>query len=109
MNFVSIADYLDRTIPISLFSQGQANKIFDDVSKQGTKIVLKDNKPVCVLVSPKEYAALVEIVENYTLVTEANARLSHFDPTDAVSKDEIMARYALTDADVDDIDDIEIE
>lgn len=109
MNFASIADFMSRTIPISLFNQGKANKIFDDVVKQGTKIVLKNNKPACVLVSPKEYAALAEIVENYMLAMEADARMSHYDPASTISQDEIMARYGLTDADLTDTDDIEIE
>ena len=41
MNALNAVNVLDSIIPISQFNKGQANKIFSDVKKFGTKIVVK--------------------------------------------------------------------
>lgn len=68
----SVKNMLNSIIPISRFNKGEANKIFDEVSQSGYKIVVKNNSPTCVLLTPKKYEELMEIVENYYLLAEAN-------------------------------------
>ncbi len=48
----AIKGLMDSLVPVSRFNRGEAGKIFEEVSKYGTKIVLKNNTPACVLVSP---------------------------------------------------------
>ena len=43
MKAMNALNVLDSIIPISLFNKGQANKIFSDVKKFGTRIVVKNN------------------------------------------------------------------
>ena len=43
MNALNAINVLDSIISISQFNKGQANKIFSDVKKVGTKIVVKNN------------------------------------------------------------------
>ena len=51
---------LTRTVPISYFNKGMAGKIFKDVRETGSKVVMKNNVPECVLLSPEEYLKLIE-------------------------------------------------
>ena len=44
---------LRNTIPISLFNKGMAGKIFKSVKENGSKVVMKNNVPECVLMSPE--------------------------------------------------------
>lgn len=61
-------------VPISEFNKGKASKIFDDVEKDGLRIVYKNNKPVCVLLKPEDYKSLLESVEFYeSIIDKYNA------------------------------------
>ena|GEM_PF-2777522 len=46
------------------------------VKNNGIRIVVKNNTPECVLISPKDYQALLEQYEDALLMVEANNRLS---------------------------------
>ena len=67
---------INKLIPITQFNKGQASRIFERLSKEKELIVLKNNKPSAILLSPEEYKRLTEIEENYRLMVEANTRLN---------------------------------
>ena len=69
------ADLLQSLVPISQFNKGQAAKIFDRLRSEKELIVLKNNQPSAVILSPEEYARLTEIEEEYFLLIEANKRV----------------------------------
>ena len=50
----SLVNAIKNTVPITQFNRGLAGKIFEDVKKQGAKVVMKNNTPECVLTSPEE-------------------------------------------------------
>ena len=77
MNAVNSINILDSIIPISRFNKGEANRIFTEVKNNGIRIVVKNNTPECVLISPKDYQALIEQYEDALLMAEANNRLSN--------------------------------
>ena len=52
-----VSGALRSTVPISLFNRGLAGKVFEEVRQQGAKVVMKNNAPECVLLSPEEYFA----------------------------------------------------
>ena len=60
----SLVNAIKNTVPITQFNRGLAGKIFEDVKKQGAKVVMKNNTPECVLMSPEEYLSLMEEVED---------------------------------------------
>ena len=60
MTALNTVNVLDSIIPISLFNKGQANKIFSEVKKFGTRIVVKNNVPECILMSPQSYQQMME-------------------------------------------------
>ena len=51
----------ERLVSISDFSQGKAGKIFNDVAENDKEyIVLKNNQPIALLLSIKEYRKIQE-------------------------------------------------
>ncbi|HBN86090.1 MAG TPA: prevent-host-death protein, partial [Clostridiales bacterium] len=53
LNGRTIIDTINSIVPISRFNKGEANKIFDEVKQSGFKIVMKNNTPACILISPE--------------------------------------------------------
>ena len=98
-----------NTIPISLFGHCESEKIFENVTKQGTMVVTKNHLPECVLISPMEYMRIVEELNDLSLLTVATDRMAHFDPSSLISEKEMYRRFNLTEADLAEFDEIEIE
>ena len=101
MNAMNTVNVLDSIIPISQFNKGQANKIFSDVKKFGTKIVVKNNVPECILMSPQNYQRMMEEYEDAILAAEAEKRLSK--NIEYISHAEVMKEFGLEPSDLDDV------
>lgn len=108
MNEISVMSILKTIVPITRFNKGEANRIFDEVETTGTKVVMKNNRPACILMSPARYESLMEMLSDYIMQEEAENRMKHFDPIETMSQQEVMESLGITDADLDDVD-IEIE
>ena len=80
----SLVNAIKNTVPITQFNRGLAGKIFEDVKKQGAKVVMKNNTPECVLMSPEEYLSLMEEVEDAKLLRLAESRLQNFTPAETI-------------------------
>lgn len=74
LGVVAMSSALDAMVPISRFNRGEANKIFDEVRATGCKIVLKNNEPICVLLSPERYQEMVEMIEDQYLLALVEER-----------------------------------
>ncbi len=103
------ANFLSRLIPITLFNRGQASKIFDRLRSEPELIVLKNNQPSAVILSPDEYSRLAEIEENYQLLMEATKRLVANEGKAAISDEKVMKLLGITEADLVEVEDLEIE
>lgn len=106
---VSLKGLLNTIVPISRFNRGEANKIFDEVNTAGVKIVMKNNVPTCVLVTPERYDRMMEIVEDFFLLEEAEQRLAEAEKTGYISSEEVMKSLGISEADLDNTEDVEIE
>ena len=106
MNAVNSINILDSIIPISRFNKGEANRIFTEVKNDGIRIVVKNNTPECVLISPKDYQALIEQYEDALLLAEANNRLSK--NVGYISHDDVLSDLNINEQDLENID-IEVE
>ena len=102
MNAMNTVNLLDSIIPISQFNKGQANKIFSEVKKFGTKIVVKNNVPECVLLSPQNYQRMMEEYEDAILSAEAEKRLSK--KVEYISNNDVMKELGLEPSDLDDVE-----
>lgn len=103
------ADVLQSLVPISQFNKGQAAKIFDRLHSERELIVLKNNQPSAIILSPEEYARLTEIEENYFLLLEANKRMDKNDNHKTVSFDSVMNHLGITEEEFFDAEDVDIE
>lgn len=108
MDQISTVGMMKRIVPITRFNKGEANKIFDEVQSSGTKIVMKNNRPACVLVSPEQYEALVEMLSDYSLFMEAEQRMAANHDEENIGQEEMMRSLGITQDELDSID-VEIE
>lgn len=89
-------DILNAIIPISRFNKGEASKIFEEVIQTGMKIVVKNNKPACVLLSPEEYQHMLDEMEDYVLLKEALQRMENHDPTANITQEELLKKFNIS-------------
>ena len=99
---------LDALVPISRFNKGEANRIFDEVKVSGCKIVVKNNVPACVLLTPEKYQKMVDMIDDQYLLTLVEERERNNTGV-TYSFDEVLAERGLTTADIDMMEDVEIE
>lgn len=100
---------LNCLVPITQFNKGQASKIFDRLKTEQQIIVLKNNSPSAVILSPEEYERILEIEENYKLLLMANERLTNDNLKNAISEEDMLSELNLTKEDIENAEDIEIE
>lgn len=102
-------DFLQSMVPISQFNKGQAAKIFDRLHSEKELIVLKNNQPSAVILSPEEYTRLTEIEEDYFLLLEANRRIEENGDKKTVSLDSVMDHLGISKEELLDAEDADIE
>ena len=54
---------LNNLVSVTMFNQGQASKIFNRLHDEKQIVVLKNNVPTAVLLSPDEYDRLLSLAE----------------------------------------------
>jgi len=83
-------NFVKSMVPISRFNKGEAGKIFSEVNNEGIKVVLKNNAPTCVLLSPDVYEEMQEALENYRLLIEAETRMERAREDDFITEEQAM-------------------
>ena len=102
------ADILDSLVPITQFNRGQASRIFDRLHNENQLIVLKNNQPAAIILSPSEFQRLSEIEEDYTLLLEATRRLKE-DSSSTSSREEVMSELNISESELAAAEDVVIE
>jgi prevent-host-death family protein len=105
----SLADAIDRFVPITLFNKGQSSKIFERVKTERELIVLKNNAPAAIILSLDEYKRLKEADEDLYFLQLANERMQGDWESRAIPSDEFWARHGISEVDLDDSMEIEFE
>lgn len=103
------ANLLQSLVSISQFNKGQAAKIFDRLCSERELIVLKNNQPAAIILSPEEYTRLTEIEEDYFLLLEADKRMEENGNNKAIPFDSVMENLGITEDEFLDAEDVEIE
>ena len=98
-------EIINSIVPISRSNKGEAGKIFDEVTKEGAKVVIKNNIPTCILINPNDYENVLEELENYKLYVEAEKRLNS-SSYKTMSEKDVMSNLGISE---DDIDETEVE
>lgn len=109
-HIMAIATHLLQSlVPISQFNKGQAAKIFDRLRSEKELIVLKNNQPSAVILSPEEYTRLTEIEEDYLLLLEANKRMEENGNNKTVSFDSVTNDLGISEDELLETEDVDIE
>ena len=103
------AELLQSLVPISQFNKGQAAKIFDRLHSERELIVLKNNQPSAIILSPEEYTRLTEIEEDYFLLLEANKRMEDNGNNKTISFNSVMSNLGISEDELLDTEDLDIE
>ena len=107
-DMITASTVIRSIVPITRFNRGEASKIFDEVESSGMKIVVKNNKPACVLLSPERYDEIMELLSDQILFHEAEKRMANTADNELLTQDEMMAELGISEDDLEDID-VEIE
>ena len=99
----------DSLVSISQFNKGYASRIFDKLKEKKQMVVLKNNKPAAILLSPEEYARLAETEEDYLLLCEAVKRMEHSKNEPVFSMEEVIKELGITQEELNALPDPEIE
>ncbi|HIS81033.1 MAG TPA: type II toxin-antitoxin system Phd/YefM family antitoxin [Candidatus Scatomonas merdavium] len=103
------ANILHSLVPISQFNKGKAAQIFDRLRTEKELVVLKNNQPSAVILSPEEYTRLTEIEEDYMLLIEANSRLEANGDKPAISFTNVLNDLGISEADLEHVEEVDIE
>ena len=106
---IDISSAIKNTISISLFNRGMAGKVFEEVKRSGSKVVMKNNAPECVLMAPDEYVRLMDEVNDARLLALAVSRMEHFDPKKLISGEDVYRELGITAEDIADCNEVEFE
>lgn len=96
-----LSNVIERTVPVSMFNNGMAEKVFDDVKRNGTKVVMKNNSSECVLMSPEEYMRLNDEYNDFKLLALAHKRMENFDPSKLLTEEEVFQSLGITQEELD--------
>ena len=107
-DMITASTVIRSIVPITRFNRGEASKIFDEVESSGMKIVVKNNKPACVLLSPERYDEIMEMLSDQILFREAEMRMANTADSELLTQDEMMAVLGISKEDLEDID-VEID
>ena len=105
----NVSSAIRNTIPISRFNRGLAGKIFDEVRATGPKVVMRNNQPECVLLSPEEYLRMVDELEDAKILALAEERLANYDPEKLISEEEVWKELGITEEDAAAVGEVEFE
>lgn len=101
---LSVSELVNRIVPISRFNKGGASKIFEEVNRTGVKIVLKNDIPACVLLTPERYDEMLGVIEDFELFFEAERRMKNAETTGFVSDEEMMQHFGITETDLENVE-----
>ena len=100
---------LKSLVPITQFNRGQASRIFDRLRTERQLVVLKNNQPAAVILSPEEYTRLTEAEEDYQLLLLARERLAGDNLKNAIPEQDVLSGLGITEEEIAQAEDVELE
>lgn len=82
---------IEDAVPISMLNKGYAGQIFEEVRKTGAKVVMKNNTPECVLISPEDYLSLLNELNELRAAAKAALRLEQMNPKELLSESDFRS------------------
>ena len=106
---VNLTGAIQHTVPITQFHKGMAAQIFNEVRKSGAKVVIKNNEPECVLMSPSEYVAFMDELADARLELLALQRIAGGALEHTCTMEEAMKEFGISEEDLADSEEVELE
>ena len=103
------ANILNSLVSITQFNRGQASRIFDRLRTERQLVVLKNNQPAAVILSPEEYTRLTEAEEDYQLLLLARERLAGNNLKNAIPEQDVLSGLGITEEEIAQAEDVELE
>ena len=103
------ANILNSLVSITQFNRGQASRIFDRLRTERQLVVLKNNQPAAVILSPEEYSRLTEAEEDYQLLLLARERLAGNNLKNAIPEQDVLSGLGITEEEIAQAEDVELE
>ena len=75
---------LDNLVSVSELSHGGVSKTLSRVGDNNPIVVMRNNKPAAIVISPDDYRRLTEAEEDFALYLEAEERMKKDDGMDDV-------------------------
>ena len=97
-------------IPFSEFREGRAGEIFDEVRREGTKLVVgDDDSAVCILMKPEDYMRMSGDFYDVGSMRVAEERLKHIDRSILIPAEEVYREFGITQEMIDAMPEVELE
>jgi len=96
-------------VPISQFNKGQASRIFERLQTERRLMVLKNNAPAAVILSPEEYYRITEYEFDQELLRIAHERMQGDWEKDCISEADVLKSLGITEEDIAAAEELEIE
>jgi len=96
---------LMESVPITKFNRGKAGQIFGEIKKNDEiRVVVKNNEPEVVIMSPAQYNSIVASLEEYReyqLYKKVAARIASQEiGGKTYTEEEIMQKFGITEEDI---------
>lgn len=88
---------LDNLVSVSELSHGGVSRTLGRISDNNPVVVMRNNKPAAVVITPDDYKRYTEAGENFALYLEAVDRIKHDDGKRLSMKDVFGADYQPVD------------
>lgn len=105
----NVAGIVRNTVPISMFNRGMAGKLFKMVKETGPKVVMKNNLPECVLLSPEEYVKMIDEIEDMKLQLLVEERIKDGLGENLISMEDMMKEFNISQEKLDSMPEVEFE
>ena len=105
----SVTDTINRTIPISMFNDGRADEVFDEVQNSGTMVVMKNNAAKYVIMSADYYLQMSDEYNDFKLLLMAEERWKNFDPSKLIPAEDVYRELGITQEELDAMPEVELE
>ena len=87
---INITSVIDGMFSVTDFNKGKANQIFYTVKTNKIGVVVKNNRPECILLDPEEYKRIMKKIEDSEDYALAMQRLQNSDLSRALSSQEVF-------------------
>jgi antitoxin StbD len=94
----ALLERADQAISVTAMVRGFSARL-KDISSRATErlVIFKDNQPAAVIINVDAYQEMLDELDDLRIEVAARERLSGFDEAQAVSHDDMRARYARKD------------